>query len=449
MLTNDEETMFIHDGDEITFNELREYINAHQSEVYRYKQLRNQYKSEPPILRMPSKERYKPDNRIVSNFGKKLIDTFNGFYSGVAPKVTHENETVDEAINNFWIINDFGDVFSELSKITSLYGVGYLYVWQDEKSQTRVIHNDPFDMFVIYDDTIENNVKYGVRYKYNNENRLVGTLFTQDEIIGFGENWEERQRHYYPIVPIIPFVENDERQSLIKPAESMINAYNKALSELGNDVDYFADAYLAILGAELDEEGTHKIRDNRIINLFGTDDASKIVVEFLNKPDGSASQEKLLNILEDKIFKLTIGFNPSGESYTQSSGVALDKMTLPMQNLAGTKERKFRRGLNSLFKCFTALPTNVPISQSDEWIGIEYTFTRNLPRNINEEAEVAKSLEGIVSKESQLSVLSIIEDTQKEIDKIEEENKLPEYDYEMEQEVNPDPSEDIPPEDNP
>ena len=30
---------------------------------------------------------------------------------------------------------------------------------------------------------------------------------------------------------------------------TMINAYNKALSEKANDVDYFADAYLKVLGA--------------------------------------------------------------------------------------------------------------------------------------------------------------------------------------------------------
>lgn len=35
---------------------------------------------------------------------------------------------------------------------------------------------------------------------------------------------------------------------------SQINAYNKALSEKANDVDYFADAYLKILGERIDDE---------------------------------------------------------------------------------------------------------------------------------------------------------------------------------------------------
>ena len=152
----------------------------------------------------------------------------------------------------------------------------------------------------------------------------------------------------------------------------------------------------------------------------------------------------LLDRIERLIFQLTIGFNPNGESYTQASGVALDKMTLPMQNLAGTKERKFTKGLNSLMQCFTSLPTNVPASKRDSWIDIEYRFTRNIPRNLNDEAEVARALEGIISKETQLSILSVVDDVKLEIEKMEDERELPMYDFEIEegQEINPVPSED-------
>ena len=34
---------------------------------------------------------------------------------------------------------------------------------------------------------------------------------------------------------------------IFEPVLTMINAYNKAISEKANDVDYFADAYLKVL----------------------------------------------------------------------------------------------------------------------------------------------------------------------------------------------------------
>ena len=437
--------MFIHEDEELTHEQLLEYIKQHQAQVPRFNELWNQYTSRPPILDEEQKEEFKPDNRLVVNHGRKLVETFNGYFAGISPKLNHDDEVVSDAINDFWKRNDFGDVFAELSKLTSLYGVAYLYIWQDEEANTRVIHNSPMDIFVIKDDSIEGVTKYGVRYNFDDEGNLSGIVTSNDNITQFdGKGFGEITEHYYPIVPVIEFVENDEQQSIIRPVETLINAYNKTLSFKMNDADYFSDAYMKILGAELDLESIQHIKDNRIINLFGQDGTSGIDVNFLDKPDGNTSQEMLLDRIERLIFQLTIGFNPNGESYTQASGVALDKMTLPMQNLAGTKERKFTKGLNSLMQCFTSLPTNVPASKRDSWIDIEYRFTRNIPRNLNDEAEVARALEGIISKETQLSILSVVDDVKLEIEKMEDERELPMYDFEIEegQEINPVPSED-------
>lgn len=422
--------MFIHE-EELTHEQLMEYIEQHQVEVIRYDELWKQYTSRPPILDLPDKEEYKPDNRLVANFGKYIVDTFNGYFTGIPVKVSHEKENVNEAINYFWRYNDMDDTFAELSKITSIYGVSYLYVWQDEEARTRVTYNNPFDMFVVYDNTVARNIKYGVRYKYDEENTLRGTLFTADEIISFtSDGYGDTEPHYYPIVPIIEFVENDEQQSLIRPVESLINAYNKALSEKSNDVEYFSDAYMKILGAELDERTIQNIRDNRIINMDG-DDAQKIVVEFMNKPDGDVTQENMLNRIENLIYQLAMVANINDESFGNASGVALEFKLQPMKNLSGMKERKFTKGLNNLFKCFTALPTNVPASDKDSWVEVEYRFIRNIPRNIQDEAETARNLEGVVSKELQLSTLSIVDDVQTEIERMEAERELPTYDYEV------------------
>ena len=426
--------MFIHEDEELTHEQLLEYIKQHQAQVPRFNELWNQYTSRPPILDFPDKEEYKPDNRLVANFGKYIVDTFNGYFTGIPVKVSHEKENVNEAINYFWRHNDMDDTFSELSKLTSIYGVSYLYVWQDEESNTRVTYNSPFDMFVVYDDTVARNIKYGVRYKYDEDNILTGTLFTQSEVITFSNDaYGDAEPHYYPIVPIIEFVENDEQQSLIRPVESLINAYNKALSEKSNDVEYFSDAYMKILGAELDTETIQNIRDNRIINMDG-DDAQKIVVEFMNKPDGDVTQENLLNRIESLIYHLAMVANINDESFGNASGVSLEFKLQPMKNLSGMKERKFTKGLNNLFKCFTALPTNVPASDKDSWVEVEYRFIRNIPRNVNDEAQTARDLEGIISKELQLSTLSIVDDVQTEIERIEKENELPEYDYQIKKE---------------
>jgi hypothetical protein len=56
-------------------------------------------------------------------------------------------------------------------------------------------------------------------------------------------------------------------------------------------------------------------------------------------------------------------------------------------------------------------------------MGLKYTFTMNIPANLLEEAQIAAQMEGIVSQETQLKVLSIVDNVQEEMERIEEENK--------------------------
>ena len=54
---------------------------------------------------------------------------------------------------------------------------------------------------------------------------------------------------------------------------------------------------------------------------------------------------------------------------------------------------------------------------------IDFTMSRNIPKNLLEEAQTAQALESIVSKETQLQVLSIVKDVSEEIDRMEKEDK--------------------------
>ena len=60
-------------------------------------------------------------------------------------------------------------------------------------------------------------------------------------------------------------------------------------------------------------------------------------------------------------------------------------------------------------------------------LDIEYKFTFNYPANLLEEAQIAAQLSGIVSKETQLKIISAVEDVQEELNKIEKEADPLEY----------------------
>ena len=74
-----------------------------------------------------------------------------------------------------------------------------------------------------------------------------------------------------------------------------------------------------------------------------------------------------------------------------------------------------------------------PVSgmQKNAWVGIKYQFTQNYPANILEESQIAGNLAGITSQETQLKVLSIVDNVQQEIDRIAEEENSSQEDAVM------------------
>lgn len=421
--------VFIHPAeDDITPEVVSNFIKLHQAELPRYNRLKDMYESEPPILRQEAKAEYKPDNRLVVNYAKYIVDTFNGYFIGIPVKVRHENPKVNEQVDDFLKRNDMDDNQAELSKICSIYGHGFEILYQNEESETCCTYNNPLDMFIVYDDTIAQKPLFAVRYQITDDKQIKGTLYTAEKEIGINEGEDglvfgDETPSYYGDLPIIEYIENEERQSIFESVESLINAYDKAISEKANDVDYFADAYMKLLGMELDQETINNIRDNRIINLYGSEDVTKLIVEFLDKPDGDTTQEHLLDRIERLIYQISMVANINDESFGNASGVALEFKLQPMKNLAAMKERKFTSGMNRRFKMVFNLPTNIEASKKEEWRNLEYTFTRNIPRNIVDETTTAKNLQGIVSKETQLSVLSIVDNPTQEIERMEAEGE--------------------------
>lgn len=413
-------------GTEMTPEVLAEYIGKHKAEVtHRYQKLHDEYENKYKILGLPKKADYKPDNRIAVNFAKYITDTMNGFFIGIPIKVTNPDEKVNEYIEFLDQYNDQDDNNSELSKICSIYGKGYEMYYNDENGNIGITYLSPMEAFMIYDDSILERPLYFVRYYKDSENVERGSWSDGTVVQNFYQNgsytWDgEATPHYFDDVPATEYVENEERIGIFESAVPMIDAYNKALSEKANDVDYFADAYLKVIGQRLEEGELKNIRSDRIINFDG--DINGVDVDFLQKPNGDTTQENLLDRLERLIFQISMVANISDENFGTSSGIAMKYKMQAMSNLAKTKERKFRSGMNRRYKLIFSNPISaVRGIGRDAWIENDYKFTLNFPANLAEETDIASKLEGIVSKETQLSVLSVVENIQNELDRIEEE----------------------------
>lgn len=410
----------------VSMNTVDKYIGYHQDMLRRYAYLENLYKGFHDIYKEPEKEAWKPDNRLAVNFPRYITDTFVGYAYGIPIKVSHTDETVSDAIREFENDNEISDHDAELVKKCCIYGHAFEYAYQDASTKTKLTSFTPQELFLVCDDTVKSKALFAVRYGRHgmdsaNAGKIYGEILTPETIEHFDSGKKtEILPNPYGLIPVVEWRLNDERMGIFENVTGLIEAYNHVIGEKANDVEAFAEAYLAVIGSELDEDGMYRIRDNRLINIYGTNNAKDVLVQFLQKPTADGTQENLLNRLEMLIYQISMVANISDESFgNASSGTALAYKLQAMSNMAAAFDRKIEKSIQKRYKLFCALSTNVP--DPDSYRGVEITFSRNLPKNQKEEAETAQQLSGIVSHETQLKVLSIVPDPAEEMERIEAE----------------------------
>lgn len=425
---------------ELTDKKLGQFLQQHAEEsTLRYKRLLDAYMTDYPIFYEPSKPKWKPDNRIAVNFAKYIVDTMNGFFIGhpVKLSVDEGNDEIEKYVEFLDQYNDQDDNNAELSKICSIYGKGYEMYYVDEIGNIGITYLTPMDAFMIYDDSVLCRERYFVRLYKDADDVLHGSVSDDTKVRWFVQKgkiiWEKDDKiHGFDGVPATEYVENEEKMGIFEPVLTMIDAYNKAISEKANDVDYFADAYLKILGVLLEEDEVKNVRDDRIMNFEGGIDGTLPTVDFLQKPDGDTTQENLINRLEKLIFQISMVANISDENFGTSSGIALKYKLHAMSNLEKTKERKFSSGMNRRYRLIFSNPvSHTKGIKADDFVKVHPHFTPNFPANVLEESQIAVNLEGIVSKETQLGILSIVNNVKDEIDKLEAESSERETDAVM------------------
>lgn len=411
-------------GAELTEELLQQLINEHiNSHLPRLQYLAAAYETHYEIFGRTAKPDYKPDNRLAADMAYDITETFEGYFIGIPIDCKYQapDEQEDagkaEYLNSYFKRNHQDDTDAELSKMASKFGHAYEMFYQDEEGKPRSVAISPLTSFMIYDDSVLKRKLYFVRYGYDEQGHIKGSYSDSQYVIPFSnENgtleFVDIDEHFFGEVPAICFLQNMERRGLYEGVLNLIEAYNRVLSEKANDVEYFSDAYLAVNGVELPDDWKEDLRKYKLINLFGEGERP-IQVDFLAKPDADGAQENLIDRLEMLIFKMAMVPDITDESFSTASGTALKMRLMPMSNLARNKERKFVLGVQERLKLLANYPDK-PFS-GDDWEHVEIIMHRNMPEDLISEANVASSLSGIVSEETQLEILSCVDDVQKEI----------------------------------
>ncbi|MBF7122050.1 phage portal protein [Pediococcus pentosaceus] len=422
-------TTFVFPKDaDLAADEIMSFVSANDEFAKEYDKKWQMYIGNHAILHKNAKD-HGPDNKLVNNLAHYIVETFNGYFMGIPPKITLDDDTDNEKLQQWNDTNSFQDKLNEISKQADVYGRSIAFLFQNENSETGVAYSSPMNSFIIYDDSVLHEPLAFVRYTRDKNNILFGQVYTDNEWYSFDDSANRVGKvnaNQFGQVPAVEFFDNEERQGVFENAMTLIDALNNVVSQKANQNAYFDNAYLLLKGMDLDgDDGKLALNlDGNQIIYAPNEESVNGTAEFLSKPDGDAMQEHLTDRLINMIYQVCMVANLNDDSFSgNSSGVALQYKLLPMKNMAANKERKFTQALRKLYKIAFGVETILDTTKTEAWQDLKFQFTRNLPVNLADEASTAKNLVGLVSQETLLSTLSFVDDAKNEINRMKEEQQ--------------------------
>ena len=419
---------------EMTVDVIKYVLDLHKEEAKRINKLKDYYNNNNDIVYREYNNGNKPKNKISNPYASYITNTAIGYFLG--KPVTYTNIDKYEDIDNTLTYNDEADHNTTLGKDASISGYGIEILYSDENANIRLSSVDPSECIVVHDNTLQEDIIYAIRY-YDEKLIESDTVVTYIEVYDKEKityykkengsiEFIEQVEHYFGDVPVVEYINNDERYGDFEKVKSLIDAYDKGQSDSANDFEAFTHAYLVISGYLMDKKDAEDLENQNIINF--TDNEGK--AEYLIKNIQDSALENYKNRLDNDIHRFSGVPNMSDSEFSNnSSGVALSYKLMSLENLVGIKEAKFKKGLlrrSELICNFLSVKTNKHINYMD----IQPVFTRNKPFNDTEIADTMQKLTGILSEETILALSPHVDNVPAEMErKKNEANSLYEDNY--------------------
>ena len=422
----------------MTLAEVKAYIEYDRAERERREKMYRYYKTHNAILDEKKKDDDKPDNRLAHGYVSYISNAFTGYMFGdpvtYAPQkkdgeADKDAEALTEAVKECFDYNDEQAENTTLGLDCAICGYAVEIMYVDMDAMVRFGRVDPVGCIAVKDGSIEEALTALIRYydRYDvvtkQTTRTVevyekGTITVYKSIGGdpgaFGE--PEITEHFFGDVPVVVYKNNLFGYGDAEPVLSLIDAYDRMQSDGLNDQDYFSDAYLALYGVgDIDDDKAKNMKRDRMLLM---PDGSK--AEWLIKQQSDATPQNIKNSLREDIHRFSGCPDMSDEKFAGNvSGVALRYKLLMFEDIAGIKEREFKRGLQRRLELLCNF-WQVKGKPKWDWRWMKISFHRALPQNLLELSQVIVNLSDVVSDETKRELLPLDIDEATEKQRLEE-----------------------------
>lgn len=413
-------------------------ILKHYGMVQRKYKCKDYYEGRHDILSRKRKDDGLPDVKIVCNHAKDITDTATGYFMGNPITYSNSDDTDIEPLLSAFDDADVDDVDADNAQDMSIYGLAYEYVYAKKDVAKPALKNiSPLHTFIVVDDSIEENELFGVYYWPKRDDakdiktwvatvcteNLTWTLNIDNDVKSANVLTEEPTEHHFGGIPIIEYLNNKEGMGDFEQQIPLIDAYNTLMSDRVTDKEQFIDAILVLYGSILgdDEEETKEaqteLRKKKLLEL-----PADAKAEYLTRAMDESGAEILRKAIKEDIYNFSHVPNLTDENFAgNTSGVAMEYKLLGLEMITKVKERYYKKGLQKRIILFCNFLNMEAMAQ--DATSVIPTFSRSLPKNLQELANTLYNMKDLVSMKTLLKQIPFVEDPDTELEELQKQKE--------------------------
>ncbi len=429
-------------------------INKHKQNSMYNRKLYERYMTiegaVPIMKRTPRFDETNPiNNKINNDFFSEIVDFKTGYFAGKpiaygynkgkeAEETTGGTEGVDEAtklITDFVTRNNMYGCDMEITKLASIYGYAGRLFYIDPEGAERVMPVNGFETIILSETDIAE-PEYAVRYFYTQTTtgQKVWTVeFYDDTNVTTCEGYLtqlteiDRRPHMFDYCPLQGVANNKEMLGDAEKVLSLIDDYDKNVSDNSNEVESFVHAYMVYENLNVDDETIGKAQKNGSIKFRSTGTQGGKVY-FLTKDINDSFTEHHLERLEDNIYRFSKTPNLGDESFGSASGISLKFKLHGLETKCGMFQAQVMDAAQYMWKLLAS--AWVKKGMKIDPLQVTMDFKRNFPLDTLSEAQTVQALISAgIPKELAYSQLSFVDDVDYVMELIEAEmNGIPDLD---------------------
>lgn len=395
-----------------------------------YEKMYRYYKGDTDAIRKYLFVTERSNLKINLNYIKKFIKEEVAYTLG--NDITYESRTDNENIvkdieynTAHW--NELHD--TDLMKYLDLFTKVYELYYIDDNADfcSKIIK--PTEGYAYYDESSKKILFFIHAFKndFDTTNSYID-VYTADKIYHFDGKFNEISPPTQTIFGEVPIsigelTEEGYDDSLYKDVKGLQDAFETNLSDIGNEISDFRNAYLLFKNSQVDETDIPDMKKLGILQLPG----DKADASWLIKNINDTFIQNTLDRYEDTMYQLACHINHNESLQSNLSGVALRSRLIVLENkcslLIKAHKNIVKNRLRFLFKYL-----DIKKNKNYDYKDVKALYTPNIPTDDLSTAQMLSQVpEGIISKDTARGLFSFINNKVAEAEKVkkEQEEEIP------------------------